>query len=93
MTSPHSTQSTLPALRSSSETQSEITRLCVQVEGGLIERVRGACPDPSMFTVHLRDGTYVLLTDLRYHDHLAPAMQATKYGKVGGPLADNECGA
>jgi hypothetical protein len=93
MTPPHSTQSTFPALRSSSETQSEITRLCVQAEGGLIERVRGACPDPSMFTVHLRDGTYVLLTDLRYRSSLVSVMQAKKYGKVGGPLADTECGA
>ena len=52
----HSTQRTLPVLCSSSETQSEIRRLCVQVQGGLIGRVCGARPDPSRFTVHLRDG-------------------------------------
>ena len=54
---PHSTQSTFPALRSSSETQSEITRLCVQgvqAEGGLIERVRGSCPGSPSSMVHLR---------------------------------------
>ena len=56
MMPPHSTQRTFPALRSSSETQSEITRLCVQAEGGLIERVWGSCPDLSRFTVQLRDG-------------------------------------
>jgi hypothetical protein len=39
MTLPHSKQCTLPALCSSSETQSEIRRLCVQVEGGLIRRL------------------------------------------------------
>jgi hypothetical protein len=93
MTPPHSTQRTMPALCSSSETQSEIRRLCAQVQGGLIVKDCGACPDPSMFTVHLRDGTYVLLTDLRYRSSLVSVMQATKYGKVGGPLADTECGA
>src|SRR2546427_9665005 len=55
-TPPHSTQRTLPALCSSSETQSEIRRLCVQAQGGLIERVWGACRDPLRFMVHLRDG-------------------------------------
>ena len=33
MTPPHSIQRTLPALCSSSETQSEIRRLCVQTQG------------------------------------------------------------
>jgi len=51
MTPPHSTQRTLPALCSSSETQSEIRRLCVQVQGGLIVSGCGACPDSSRFTV------------------------------------------
>ena len=93
MTLPHSTQRTMPALCSSSETQSEIRRLCAQVQGGFIVRDCGACPDLSMFTVHLRDGTYVLLTDLRYRSSLVSVMQATGYGKVGGSLADTECGA
>ncbi len=53
MTLPHSTQCTLPALCSSSETQSDIRRLCVQVAGGLIGRVCGARPDSSRFTAHL----------------------------------------
>ena len=35
MMPPHSTQRTMPAPCSSSETESEITRLCVQVRGGL----------------------------------------------------------
>jgi len=55
-TPPHSTQRTLPALCSSSETQSEIRRLCVQLQGGLIGRVCGARPDSSRLTVHLRYG-------------------------------------
>ncbi len=54
---PHSTQRTLPASCSSSETQSEIRRLCVQALEGLIRGVRGACLDRSGFTVHLpQDG-------------------------------------
>ena len=57
MTLPHSTQCTLPALCSSSETQSEITRLCRQIAGGVIGRVCGAGPDFSRFTVHLRDAS------------------------------------
>jgi hypothetical protein len=52
----HSTQRTLPALCSSSETQSEIRRLCEQAQGGLIGSGCGARPDSSRFTVHLRDG-------------------------------------
>jgi hypothetical protein len=57
MTLPHSTQCTLPALCSSSETQSEIRRLCRQIAGGVIGRVCGAGPDFSRFTVHLRDAS------------------------------------
>ena len=86
MTPPHSTQRTLPALCSSSKTQSEIRRLCVQVQGGLIVRDCGACPDPSMFTVHLRDGTYVLLTDLRYRSSLVSVMQDQNMGRWAVPL-------
>ena len=37
MTPPHSTQLTLPTFRSSTETQSEIMRLCVQAHGRLFE--------------------------------------------------------
>lgn len=55
MTLPHSTQCTLPALCSSSETQSEIRRLCRQVAGGLIGNVCGARPGFSRFTMHLWD--------------------------------------
>jgi hypothetical protein len=59
MTAPHSTQRTLPALRSSSETQSEIRRLCAQVQGGLIGSVCGACFGFLRFTVHIWDaGSY-----------------------------------
>ena len=57
MTLPHSTQCTLPALCSSSETQSEIRRLCLQVAGGLIGNVCGARPGSSRFMVHLRDAS------------------------------------
>src|SRR6185295_743752 len=57
MTLPHSTQCTLPALCSSSETQSEIRRLCRQIAGGVIGSVCGAGPDFSRFTVHLRDAS------------------------------------
>ena len=92
MTPPHSTQRTLPVLCSSSETQSEIRRLCIQAQGGLIGNGCGACPDSSRFTVHLRDGTYVLLTDLRYRSSPISVMQDTTYGNVGGPPADTECG-
>ena len=68
MTPSHSTQRTLPALCSSSETQSEIRRLCIQVQGGLIGRGCGARPDSSRFTVLLWDGKLVLLTDLMYRN-------------------------
>ena len=53
MTLPHSTQCTLPALRSSSETQSEIRRLCLQAAGGLNGKVCWTSPGFSRFTVHL----------------------------------------
>jgi hypothetical protein len=56
MTFPHSTQRTMPALCSSSVTQSEIGRLWAQVRAGLIGRVRGAGPDPSRCTVYLLGG-------------------------------------
>ena len=56
-TPPHSTQRTFPALCSSSETQSEIRRLCVQVQGGLIGGSCGVCPGSLRSTMHLRDGT------------------------------------
>ena len=77
MTLPHSTQCTLPALCSSSETQSEISRLCLQVAGGLIGKVCGARPGFSRFTMHLWDGKQIMLTDLRYHSSLVSAMQDT----------------
>ena len=50
---PHSTQRTLPARCSSSETESEIRRLCVQAWGGFFGRGVGACPGPSIFTMLL----------------------------------------
>jgi hypothetical protein len=53
---PHSTHRTVPALCSSSVTQSEIRRLCVQAPGGLIGRDCGARLEPSRFTVHLQEG-------------------------------------
>jgi hypothetical protein len=55
MTLPHSTQCTLPALCSSSETQSEIRRLCLQVAGGLNGKVCWIDPGFSRFMVHLWD--------------------------------------
>ena len=56
MMPPHSTQRTLLALCSSSETQSEIRRLCVQAQDGLIGSGCGARPDSPRFMVHLWDG-------------------------------------
>ena len=84
-TPPHSTQRTLPALCSSSETQSEIRRLCAQAQGRLIGSGCGARPDSSRFTMHLRESKQVLLADVLYRSSLVPAMQDTKYGNVGGP--------
>ena len=68
ITPPHSTQRTLPALCSSSETESEISRLCVQVQGGLIGRGCGACPGFLKSTAHLRH-TRSIAADLRNHNH------------------------
>lgn len=56
MTHPHSTHRTLPARCSSSETQSEIRRLCVQAWGGFIGGDCRARPDCSGFMAHLRGG-------------------------------------
>jgi hypothetical protein len=85
MTPPHSTQSTFPALRSSSETQSEITRLCVQAEGGLIGSGRGACSGSLRFTGI--SGTHAgVAAAFSHHDRLVSAMQDGKYGNVDGSL-------
>ena len=54
MTPPHSTHRTLPASCSSSETQSEIRRLCVQARGGFVGRDCSARPDCPRFMVHLQ---------------------------------------
>jgi hypothetical protein len=74
MTLPHSTQCTLPALCSSSETQSEIRRLCLQIAGGLNGKVCWTGPGFSRFTMHLWDAiryyyqmcTIVIALYLRY---------------------------
>jgi hypothetical protein len=60
MTPPHSTQRTFPALCSSSETQSEITRLCAQAKDGLIERVCGTCFGTLRFMAHILGRTKLL---------------------------------
>ena len=54
MTLPHSTQLTLPAFRSSTGTQSEIMRLCIQAHGRLTRSGCWACVDSLKFTMHLR---------------------------------------
>jgi hypothetical protein len=54
MTLPHSTQLTLPAFCSSTGTQYEIMRLCVQAHGGLTSSGCWACVDSLKFTLHLR---------------------------------------
>jgi hypothetical protein len=54
MTPPHSTQRTLPAFCSSTETQYEIMRLCVQAQGRLIGSGCTACSDTVKFTIHFR---------------------------------------
>ena len=91
MTPPHSIQRTLPAWCSSSVTESEIRRLCVQAQGGLIGSGYGTCPDSLRSTV--TSGTQVgIAADFRNHDRLVSAMQDTKYGNVGGPPADTERG-
>lgn len=54
MTLPHSMQHTFPAMCSSSETLSEIRRLCVQARGGLVGGHCSARPDCSRFMVHLQ---------------------------------------
>jgi hypothetical protein len=54
MTLPHSTHRTLLASCSSSETQSEIRRLCVQARGGFVGRDCSARPDCPRFMVHLQ---------------------------------------
>ena len=53
MTPPHLTHRTLPASCSSSETQSEIRRLCVQARGGFVGMDCSARPDCPRFMVHL----------------------------------------
>ena len=54
MTPSHSTQRTMPALCSASETQSESRRLCIQARGGLVGGDCSARPDCSRFMVHLQ---------------------------------------
>ena len=53
MTLSHSTQRTMPLPCSSSETQSEIRRLCVQARGGFVGMDCSARPDCPRFMVHL----------------------------------------
>ena len=60
MMPPHSTHRTMPASCCSTETKSEIRRVCVQAQGGLFGRDVGARFDPSSFMVHLRDRMEVL---------------------------------
>lgn len=89
----HSTHRTLPALCSSSVTQSEMRRLCVQAQRGLSGTDCGACFDPSRFTVYLWDGKQVSLADLRYPNSLVTAMQDTKYENAVGSPPDTWCQA
>lgn len=90
---PHSTHRTLPALCSSSVTQSEMRRLCLQAQRGLSGMDCGAGLDPSRFTVYLWDGKQELRADWRYPNSLVYAMQDTKYGNVVGSSADTWCQA
>jgi hypothetical protein len=80
MMPPHSTQRTLPALCSSSETQSEIRRLCVQAQGGVIGSGCAIRPDSSRFIVHLSNGKEDLLADFYHRTSLISAKQDIKYG-------------
>ena len=84
MTLPHSTQRTLPALCSSSETQSEMRRLCVQAQGELIESGCAVRLDSSRFIVHLSNGKEDLLANFHHRKPPVFAIQGTKYGNVGG---------
>jgi hypothetical protein len=83
MTPPHSTQRTLPALCSSSETQLEIKRLCVQAQGGLIGSGWIARFDSSRFIVHLSNCQEVLLADFCYRKPPIFATQDTKLWEQG----------
>src|SRR6185503_15612435 len=86
MMSPHSTQRTLPALWSSSETQSEIRRLCVQAQGGLIESGCAVGLNSSRFIVHLSNGKEDLLAAFDYRKPTEFATQVIKYGNRGSSL-------
>ena len=89
MMPPHSIQRTLLAWCSSSVTELEIRRLCVQAQGGLIGRVCGACPGSLWSTV--TSGTQVdIEADFRNHDLLVSAMQDARYGRVGGSPDDTK---
>ncbi len=54
MTPPHSTQRTLPAFCSSTETQSENMRLCVQAQRRRVGSGYKACSDTLKFMMHFR---------------------------------------
>jgi|SRR6185295_7526581 len=82
MMPPHSTQRTLPALCSSCETQSEIRRLWVQSQSGVIGSGGAIRPDSSRFIVHLSSGKEDLLADLHYRNSLISAKQGIKYGTL-----------
>jgi hypothetical protein len=77
MMRPHSTQRTLRALCSSSETQSEMRRLCAQARGGLIESGCAVRPDSSTFIVHLSNDKRIryrisIIVNLRYVQYKTP---------------------
>jgi hypothetical protein len=83
---PHSTQRTLPTLWSSSETQSEIIRLCVHAQSGGVGRGGSVpCPGSLGFRMHLRDGR-ILVADVLYPSSPESVMQDTKYRSGGGRL-------
>ena len=88
MTLPHSTQRTLPALCSSSETQSEMRRLCVQAQGGLIESGCAVRLESSRFIVHLSNGKEDLIANFYYRNPPVCAIQDTENGNEGGQAAD-----
>jgi len=82
MMSPHSTQRTLPALCSSSETQSEIRRLCRQAQGGVIGGGCAIRPDSSRSIVHLSNGEEDSLADFHYRNSLISSKQGIKLGDL-----------
>jgi hypothetical protein len=78
MTLSHSTQRTMPALCSASETQSEIRRLCIQARGGLVGGDCSARPDCSRFMVHLQGSSveWLSLSLRAYNQHCVTRLHA-----------------